>query len=89
MQVVDISDAERAYLERVADDCRQILGVGIEVQALELAANDEIVLRVAYRLGATGLTSEGRGESVVAAHVALRHQLVVDRIRLGATVLWS
>jgi hypothetical protein len=89
MQVVDLSDADRAYLERVAEDCRLVLGAGIELQHLELAANDDVVLRVAYRLGATGLVSEGRGESVVAAHADLRRQLVVDRIRLGATVLWS
>lgn len=64
-------------------DCAQVLGGDVELSALQLASNAEIVLRLAYRLGsATGLT-EGRGPNLIAAHVDLRRHLVEDRIRLG------
>lgn len=88
MQVADITDADRAYLERLADDCRRILGPEIELQNLELATNDEIVLRLRYRLGNADWSSEGRGETVVAAHIDLRQGLVLDRIRLGVKALY-
>ncbi len=83
MRMPDASDADRLYFERVAEDCEQLLGPGIEVDALDLDANGEVVLRMSYRLGPAAWTSEGRGETVVAAHAALREQLVLDRIRIG------
>ncbi len=43
MQVANITDADRAFLERLAEDCRLILGPEIELQNLELATNDDIV----------------------------------------------
>jgi methyl coenzyme M reductase gamma subunit len=88
MQVTDVTDADRAYLERVADDCRRILGPEIELRKLELATNDEVVLRLGYRLDDSDWLSEGRGETVVAAHSALREGLVLDRIRLGVRALY-
>jgi hypothetical protein len=81
--VVDLADADRGYLERVAEDCQLILGPGIEIRELRLAANDGVVLCLRYRLGAVERTTEGHGETVIAAHAALRDRLVGDRIGLG------
>ena len=78
-----VSDADQAYLSRVVDDCLELLGPGIEVRELELDTNGEIALRLSYRLGPADWTTEGRGETVVAAHAALRDQLVVDRIGIA------
>ena len=87
MQLPDASDAEQRYFERVAEDCEQLLGPGIELDELELDANGDVVLRLRYRLGRAEWTSEGHGESVIAAHAALREQLVLDRIRIGVRAL--
>ncbi len=88
MQVADITDADRAYLERVAEDCGLILGPEIELENLEVATNDDIVLRLRYRLGDANWSSEGRGATFVAAHIDLRQGLVLDRIRLGVRALY-
>lgn len=87
MQMPDVSDAEQHYFQRVAEDCQQLLGPGIELRGLELDAGAHVVLRLTYRLGPADWTSEGRGETVVAAHAALREQLVLDRIRIGVRAL--
>ena len=83
----DVSNADQIYLSRVVEDCEELLGPGIEVRGLELDADGEIALRLSYRLGPANWTSEGRGETVVAAHAALRDQLVLDRIRIGVRAL--
>lgn len=88
MQLPGVSDAERRYLQRVAEDCERMLGPGIDLESLELGTNDDVVLRLTYRLGPAAWTSEGRGETVVAAHAALREQLILDRIRLGVRALY-
>jgi hypothetical protein len=87
MQMPSVSDADQHYFQRVADDCEQLLGPGIELRRLELDANGDVVLRLSYRLGAAAWTSEGHGETIVAAHAALREQLVLDRIRVGVRAL--
>jgi hypothetical protein len=83
MRMPDVSEADRHYLQRVAEDCEQLLGPEIEVRGLELDANTEVILRLRYRLGPADWTSEGQGDSVIAAHAVLRERLVLDRIRLG------
>ena len=88
MQMPDGSDAERHYFQRVAEDCEWLLGPGIELRGLELDANGDVVLRLSYRLGHAEWTSEGHGETVVAAHAALREQLVLDRIRVGVRAMY-
>ncbi|HEU0235868.1 MAG TPA: hypothetical protein VFR14_05440 [Candidatus Limnocylindrales bacterium] len=88
MQPDTLTDADERYLERVAEDCERMLGPGVELSALEVGANDDVVLRLTYRLGPADWTSEGRGETIVAAHAALREQLVLDRIRLGVRALY-
>jgi len=81
-----VSDADQLYLERVAEDCAQLLGPGIELDGLELDA-EAMILRLNYRLGASAWSSQGHGETVVAAHADLRKQLVIDRLRLGFRTL--
>lgn len=89
IQMPFVSEADRRYLQRVVEDCELLLGPEIELDALERDANAkaEVVLRLRYRLGAAKWTSEGRGETVIAAHAALREQLVLDRIRIGVRAL--
>jgi hypothetical protein len=87
MQMPNVSNAEEHYLQRVAEDCVQLLGPGIELRGLELVANSDVILRLSYRLGPADWTSVGHGETVIAAHAALREQLVLDRIRLGVRAL--
>lgn len=87
MQMPNVSNAEEYYLQRVAEDCEQLLGPGIELRGLELVANADVILRLSYGLGPADWTSEGHGETVIAAHAALREQLVLDRIRLGVRAL--
>jgi hypothetical protein len=83
MKMPKVSEADRHYLQRVAEDCEQLLGPEIELRGLELDANAEVVLRLRYRLGPADCKSEDSGETVIAAHAALRERLVLDRIRLG------
>ncbi len=87
MQLPNGSDAEQQYLSRVVADCAEILGPGIELEGLELEAGDVVVLRLRYRLGTTTWTSDAAGETVIAAHAALRERLVLDRVRLGFNAL--
>ena len=62
---------------------RHRLSVGIEPCGIDRDANGEVVPWMSYRPGTAEWTSEGRGETVVAAHADLRQQLVPDRIRIG------
>jgi len=88
MQMPDVSDADEGYLCRVVEDCEELLGDGIELRQIEVNTNGEVVLRLSYRLGPADQTTEGRGESIIAAHAALRRQLVIDRIGLGVRALY-
>jgi hypothetical protein len=92
MQMPIGSEAEQHYFARVAEDCEDVLGPGIELRSLEVDANEltanvEVILRLRYRLGVADWTSEGHGETLIAAHAALREQLVLDRIRVGVRAL--
>jgi hypothetical protein len=81
-----ISDAEARYFAEIVDDCQRILGSGVEVVDVgrsEVGSPAEVRLYVRYRLAGTERQSEGRGETVVAAHAELRSRLVVDRLRYG------
>ena len=82
-----LSDADQLYFERVATDCLDLLGPGMELTGLALDRDGAVTLRLSYRLGTTDWTSEGHGPTVVAAHAALREQLVLDRIRVGVRAL--
>lgn len=89
MQIPEGSDAELHYFERVVEDCEWLLGPGIELRGLEVDSNGDVVLRLSYRLGRAEWTSEGHGETVIAAHAALRDQLVLDRLRIGVRALYA
>ena len=89
MQVPSASAAERRYFERVAEDCEGLLGPEIELRSLEIEDNAGVVLRLKYALGMADWTTEGRGETVIEAHAALREKLVIDRIRIGVRALYK
>jgi hypothetical protein len=83
-----MADSETRYLDAVLTDLESLLGPGVVVESLEredTAAACRLSLR--YRLGAAAATSEGAGESVVAAHAALREAIVIDRIGLSLRAL--
>ena len=82
-----MSDAEMRYREAVADDCRTILGPGMDLLDLEiLDGRERTTMTVTYRLDGRQGTSSASGDSVLGAHAALREALVIDRIRLGFSV---
>jgi hypothetical protein len=87
MKMPEGSEAERLYFQRVAEDCEQLLGPEIELRALRRTSDAAVVLRLTYGLGPAEWTSEGVGETVIAAHADLRDHLVLDRIRLGVRAL--
>jgi hypothetical protein len=87
MKMPEASEADQLYLQRVIEDCEQLLGPEVELSGLELDANAEVILPLRYRLGPADWTSEGHGETVIAAHAALREALVLDRIRLGVRAM--
>ena len=87
MRLPGDSEAEAHYFERVVEDCAELLGPGIELSALEVDHAVDTVLRLRYRLGPAEWISEGHGETIIAAHAALREELVLDRIRLGIRAL--
>ena len=87
MRMPGDSEADGHYFERVVEDCAELLGPGVELSALELDQTADTVLRLHYRLGQAEWTSEGHGETIIAAHAALREELVLDRIRLGIRAL--
>ena len=87
MKMPEGSEAERHYYQRVAEDCEQLLGPEIELRALERTSDAAVVLRLRYGLGPAEWTSEGNGETVIAAHADLRDRLVLDRIRLGVRAM--
>jgi hypothetical protein len=80
-----MSDADARYLAAIVDDCRRILGDGVEID--ELIWDDDSRLTLRYRLdGWTGETVVS-ASTVVEAHGELRTRLVVDRLRLGFTAI--
>ena len=71
-----------------ARDTRLDRSVAIKVLPADFATNAEKVLRISYRLGDVEGTSEGRGQTIVAAHSDLRQHLVLDRVRIGVSALY-
>jgi hypothetical protein len=88
MDATVVTDAGAAYLDRIAEDCARLLGPEIELDGLERGEDAEVVLTLRYRLGAVKRMSEGRGDTVVAAHADLRQRLVLDRIRIGTSAMY-
>jgi hypothetical protein len=94
MNLPNASPADQRYFERVVEDCERLLGPEIELRALDVdtngdATNGDVVLRLTYRLGTADWTTEGRGETIIEAHAALRDQLVLDRVRVGVRAIYK
>jgi hypothetical protein len=87
MERSSLSEAEARYLDRVVEDCAELLGPGVDVDDLDVIEDSGVVLRLRYHLGTVAWTSEGYGPTMTAAHGALREELVVDRIRMSTTAL--
>jgi hypothetical protein len=81
------TDADVAYLDMVRDDCARILGAGVQVVDLVWDEADPVTLTLRYQMGPVHATTVADGESVIAAHAALRQRLVVDRLKLGLDAL--
>jgi hypothetical protein len=82
-----MSEADDRYLAEVAEDCRSILGDGIDLLELRLERGGDVRLIARYRLGEEEWESTGAGETAIAAHADLRASLTIDRLRLGYSVL--
>jgi hypothetical protein len=83
-----LTDADARYLEQIWDDCEECLGPDAEL--LDLArehADDGVRLVARYRLGKHDRESTATGESLLAAHSALRARIVLDRLRFGMSDL--
>jgi hypothetical protein len=83
-----MGEADDRYLADIGKDCEGMLGAGIALLGVEREDGDEGVRLVArYQLEDRVWESAAVGETVVAAHAALRDRLLIDRLRLGFTVL--
>ena len=87
MVTPELDDADRRFMERVADDCEELLGGQIQLRDLSVVRVGTTVIRARYALDSQEATTEGRGENLIEAHADLRARLVVDRLRLGARTL--
>jgi hypothetical protein len=87
MNVDALTEAEARYLDRVVEDCAELLGPGVDFDDVEVIEEDEVVLRLRYHLGPVAWSSDGHGPTVTAAHAHLREQLVLDRIRMSTAAI--
>jgi hypothetical protein len=79
-----LTDAEAQYLARIREDCERSVGPGAELLDVRHERRDGVVRLVArYRLGSRTRESAASGETMLAAHTALRARILEDRIRFG------
>ena len=83
-----MTEAEARYLDRVVEDCVEILGHGVDIDDVEVLEGPEVVLRLRYHLGPVSWSSEGHGPSVTAAHGDRRRRLVLDRLRMATVAIY-
>jgi len=79
-----VTEADARFLDAVRVDVERLVGPGVVVDDLareDAAGRCRLVLR--YHLGRAKAASEGVGETVVDAHAALRHAVVIDRVSLA------
>ena len=88
MAQTDMTEAEARYLDRVVEDCMEILGPGVVVDDVDVVEEGGVVLRLRYHLGTVRWSSEGHGPSVTAAHAELRQQLIMDRLRMATVAVY-
>jgi hypothetical protein len=82
------SEADERYLAEIRADCANLMGAGAELLDLHrdpTATGVKLVARI--RIADAEGESVGEGESMVAAHTALRTQIVLDRIRLSLSAI--
>jgi hypothetical protein len=83
-----MSEADDRYVTEIARDCERILGAGVElVDVIRDDGGTGVRLVAHYRLADHLLETSADGETVVAAHAALRERLVVDRVRYAFTAV--
>lgn len=89
MDTATLSEADRRYLERIAADCAELLGPGVELDDLDaIELGPQVVIELRYRLGEVAWSSEGRGSTVIEAHGDLRQHLVIDRLRMATAAVF-
>jgi hypothetical protein len=83
-----MGESETRYLDAILTDVEPLLGPGVVVESIEREDDEALCcLSLRYRLGSAAGTSQGVGESVVAAHAALREAVIEDRIGLSLRAL--
>jgi hypothetical protein len=80
-----LTDSDREYVDRILIDCRELVGPFVSFEDLDVEMNDEVALRVAYRIGEARGVTEGRGQDLLAAHASLRSQIARDWIEVART----
>ena len=80
--------AHAHYLDRIGDDCEMLLGPGAQILDIRDASwSAGVTLRVSYSIGGSVRLAEAGGDTIVAAHAALRRQLAADRLVHGFIAL--
>jgi hypothetical protein len=83
-QIDTRTEGEARYLSEIREDCRACLGPGADLLDVRREPTPDGVRLVAvYRLGGRERASVAAGETMLAAHTALRARILVDRIRFG------
>jgi hypothetical protein len=82
-----MNEAEARYLEEIAEDCRAVLGAGIELDGISVEVGALTVIAASYHVAAHAARTVGRGETIVAAHADLRRRLVEDRLGIAFAAL--
>jgi hypothetical protein len=78
------SEAATQYLEKVREDCASVLGSDIQVLSIErVDAAGGVGLRVRFEAHGTVQEMSAIADTVVAAHAALRSELVRARLGVG------
>ncbi|HEY8636586.1 MAG TPA: hypothetical protein VIL81_04905 [Candidatus Limnocylindrales bacterium] len=80
-----LTDSDLEYVDRILIDCRELVGPFVKFEDLDVEMNDEVALRVAYRIGEARGVTEGRGQDLFDAHANLRSQIARDWIEVART----
>jgi hypothetical protein len=80
-----LTDSDLEYVDRILIDCRELVGPFVKFEDLDVEVNDEVALRVAYRIGKVRGVTEGRGRNLLDAHANLRSQIAHDWIEVART----
>jgi hypothetical protein len=82
------SEADERYLRDIRTDCAGWLGAGAElVDVRRQATHAGVTLVARVRFGNREGESSRVGDSLLAAHSALRAQILIDRIRFGLSAI--